>query len=62
MNKFLLGLLSFMMLCLIGCAAQPAAKMAEPESAAQMADASVLPEIAAYEDEAIPALDAPAAE
>jgi hypothetical protein len=62
MNKFLLVLLSVMTLSLIGCTAQPAAKMAEPESSAQMADSSVLPEIAPYDDAAIPAIDAPAEE
>jgi hypothetical protein len=55
MNKFIIALLALMMLFLAGCASTGGAS-------AGASDGGGLPEIAAYDDEPIPALDAPAAE
>jgi curli biogenesis system outer membrane secretion channel CsgG len=62
MKQFIIGLMAVMLMCLAACATQKTGTtMAEP-AAATVADAGALPDIAPYDDAAIPALDAPATE
>jgi curli biogenesis system outer membrane secretion channel CsgG len=61
MKQFVIGLMALMLLCLAACATPTAGTtMAEPATA--VADAGGLPDIAPYDDAAIPALDAAATE
>ena len=60
MNKVLFAVMVLLAYLMVGCAAQNTT-MAEP-AATTMADSGGLPEIAPYNDAAIPALDAPATE
>jgi hypothetical protein len=57
MNKFVIALLALMMLFIAGCASTGGASASSGAS-----DGGGLPEIAAYDDPEIPALDAPPTE
>jgi hypothetical protein len=59
MNRIIITLITVTMLFIAGCATKPAASAAPVASGTpiDIGDGVALPEIAAYDDEAIPALD-----